>query len=140
MSDRLPIKITKRMQKGATGNWGHPNKFEKQHTNVKLALEDTIIHIPAKRKRHIKRKYSFFRDICPFCKTELPIDEKEEEKQRREGVFFRLFRVRVKICPNCGAFEVLECPSCKRKTWLDIKTHIYKHQGNECGFIGKKKD
>lgn len=140
MSERLPIKITKRMQKGAAGNWGHPNKFEKQHTKVELALEDIVPHIHSKKKKRVNKKpYIFPRDACPFCGEELPIDEKKQEEQKRNGEFWALFHPRIDTCPNCECYRVNQCPSCKRETWFNPKTKLYKHQGFQCGFNGKKK-
>lgn len=132
------------MQQGAVGNWGHPSKFEKQHTNVKIQTDDDLVHIPAKRKkRKVKREYIHSGFCCPFCYNELPKDEKriQEETERLKGTRYAVMDlfIRVDTCPICDAYEVNECPACKSKTWFNPKTRIYKHKSLNCGFIGIKK-
>lgn len=132
--------INAKEKRSRSGNWGHPNKFEKKNTKISNPL------IPERVKYRSSKKYKKKKDrkpwdwvVCPFCKAELPKLSEEEIKKLEKGKFsVYFFPPRVKVCPSCGAKEVEDCPCCHRETWID-KEFTYKHQHNvySCGFVGK---
>ena len=130
------ILINNKIKQFFKGNWGKPTKMEQGLKLRSVDLEPT--HIPGKKKkRKCKNPKIFEWDCCPFCYQELPLDE--DLKIKKEGIhsWRSIFDRRVKICPNCKAQEIAECPCCKRQTWC--KDGWHKHQGSiGCGFNGEK--
>ena len=120
-------------------NWGKPKGQRKGLRVRHLDIEHQHVSIKKKRKKE-KKKYVYKGRCCPFCLEELPLDEKRmaSEKKKYGGNLYRLIemRYRVTTCPNCKAYEVEECPACKRPTWH--RKGWYKHQILGCGFDGKK--
>jgi len=131
-----PQKITNKIKKIFGGNWGHPRKFVKRHTNIPDPLfpdPEGPVKMKSLKRKHKHEPKPYPGHCCPFCGKELPIDETKTQKY-----FF--FSERVNTCPVCKAYEVPECPACKRKTWYDPESRIFKHQGVlGCGFNGLRK-
>jgi hypothetical protein len=136
------LKINNKIKQKVAGNWGHPSKDEKHEriTELDETLHKTVpIH---KHKKKKKKPYVYSYKTCPFCKKELPLDEKKikEEKTRcKEGLYIWEDMYRVDACSECKSFEVKECPACKYKTWFHPITRKYKHKSMGCGFEGIKK-
>jgi len=120
--------INNKVKQFVKGNWGKPASLEQGLKLRHLDIEPQ--HIRGKKKKHKwKREYVYEGFCCPFCHRELPEDE---SKKTCRYVFNR-----ATACPKCKAFEVKECPACKRNTWY--WQGWYKHQGRlGCGFEGKK--
>jgi hypothetical protein len=139
-------RINNKEKQAVAGNWGHPGKFTKQHTKISdpLIPEKDMSGRAIKKKKKQRRVYKSPYEHCPFCETELPIDEKklEEDRIKFGKMYYRMyipsFGYRAKECPNCKAKEVIECPACKRHTWMNLEG-TYKHMGLGCGFNGKRK-
>ena len=74
---------------------------------------------------------------CPFCKKELPLDTKEIDKRKEQGLYWAL-SPRLDECHNCPA-KVTACPACKRDTWIKDGWHKHSSRQLSCGFQGKKK-
>lgn len=119
------------------GNWGKPVKHE-HNLHLDSVLEDKDEVKYKSKKKKTKKQYIYDGDVCPFCQTELPIDEVKLKEETKHGVW-RVFEPRVTTCPNCQSHGVSECPACKRKTWFNPATRIYKHQSKWCGFEGTSK-
>lgn len=137
--------ITNRILQKLAGNWGHPSKDEKHIRVTKDVFPEEPKYTKAKKKKKIKKEFVFSWLICPFCGEKLPLDQKkiESEKERLKdrplvGIWEDMYPV--DTCPYCKSYEVSECPACKRKTWFNPKTRIYKHQRMSCGFEGIKKE
>lgn len=139
------MKITRRIQKFFGGNWGKPDKKEKDiNLPNPIFPEEPIIR--SKKKRKNKKPYISPYNHCPFCNTELPLDEKRiaEEKEKLKNrpllsIWEEMYRI--ETCPSCKSFKVPICPACKRETWFNPVTRIYKHQSFlNCGFEGVKKE
>lgn len=132
-------KINKKEQQYAGGNWGHPRKYVKKHTEIANPLGPDIEKRPPSKKKDKKKtvapkKYWNVYDRCPFCEEELQKIEKKPIEVA--GKLFSVFPNREKFCRKCGACEVKECPACKHSTWY--RDEIYKHLFYGCGFSGKK--
>ena len=134
--------INNKMKQAIGGNWGKP-QLSQQHIKLRdLVLEPA--RLPNKKKKHekIRQKRVFKGYCCPFCHAELPLDENLISKMKKEspresyGIWKENYRM--KICPECGASEIKECPACKHETWH--RQGWYKHAFLGCGFNGKKKD
>ncbi len=141
MSEKSPFVITDRVKQASAGTYGHPTKFEKQHTKIKVPEDDEPVKPLHKRKRRIKKLYISPFTSCPFCQNELPIDQEAIDKARKEGKLVLEWsnEWHMKECPKCQAYEVTECPACGRKTWFDYNTKFYKHQWHGCGFNGQER-
>jgi DNA-directed RNA polymerase subunit RPC12/RpoP len=129
------------MRKASAGNWGKPDKVEKKaELKEDFFQEEPRTKSVAKKKKN-KKPYVSPWKLCPFCKSELPLDTKKMEEDKKKGKWVAdwLSEYRVKDCPTCGAYEVAKCPACSHKTWYDYVTKIYKHQWIGCGFIGQLK-
>lgn len=139
MSEKSPFVITNRVKQVASGNWGHPTKFEKQHTKIEVP-EDKPVKPLHKRKR-IKKPYVSPFSCCPFCQKELPLDQKVIDKAKKENRYFFEWsnEWHMKECPTCQAYEVVKCPACERKTWFNPSTKYFKHQWHGCGFNGQER-
>ena len=134
--------INNKIKQFIGGNWGKPQGLE-QHIKLKnFDLEPQ--HLPNKKKKHNtnKQKYIFEGFCCPFCHSELPLDENLIAKKKLEfqGKSYKIWEdhYRVKVCPKCGAAEIKECPACKCETWHH--QDWYKHNFLGCGFNGKRID
>ena len=140
------MKITRRFLKFFGGNWGKPNKVEKKVNLPDPVFPEGVRSIPSKKhkKKKIRKIYGGY--LCPFCDHELPLDEErikqEEIKRSGRSLWFWKDSYRVTTCPNCGCYEVTECPACKSKTWFNPKKRTYKHNHihSSCGFFGQKKE
>lgn len=119
------------MKKAAGGNWGHPRKFTKRHTNIDIPDDDAVPKMLKKKKKKEKKPYKFW--TCPFCREEIP--ERKENNSRAGTCLVRWERE--DHC-KCGAIEVPHCPACFRTTWH--KDGVFKHLWMGCGFEGKKKN
>ena len=130
--------INNKMKQHAQGNWGS-NKWAKEHTEVVVPDDVEIVrHKKVKRSKKERMITVFSRDMCPFCRKELP-DDLEAMKKVENKWRWRIWHVKVNKC-SCGAFEVDDCPACKRTTWYNPVTQIFKHQDQlGCGFEGVKK-
>lgn len=140
MFEKSPFMITNKVKQSSSGSWGHPTKFEKRETRIKVPEDDPVKPLH-KRKRRVKKPYISPFCSCPFCQKELPLDQKAIDTAKKEGkiVFEWSNEWRIKECPNCQAYEVVECPACGRKTWFDYNTKYYKHQWHGCGFNGQER-
>ena len=136
------ILINNKIKQFIKGNWGKPKGLEKGLKLRDLDLERQ--HIPGKKKKRKKgrQKQVYKGHCCPFCHRELPLDEDRITKAKKEcegkpyTIWERMYRATT--CLKCKAFEIKECPACKRKTWYRQGWH--KHQSPGCGFEGKKLD
>jgi len=110
----------------AGGNWGHPRKFTKRHTNIEEIKEDTK-RKPKKKKKE-KKEYIWEGYLCPLCGNMLEL--KEQEK-------FYVIRNTEDSCKKCGAKKT-ECPCCHRETWVSKEGyHSHSIRSNcGCGFKG----
>lgn len=128
------------MKQFAKGNWGKPKGLEKVVKLRHLDIEPRQVPRNKKKRKKKKQKYVYQGHCCPFCRRELPLDENFIAKKKKElagkpyGIWEEMHRVA--NCPKCKAFEIQECPACKRKTWYRQGWH--KHQVLGCGFEGKK--
>jgi hypothetical protein len=136
------VLISRRMLKASAGNYGKPDKVEKKaKLKEDFFQEEPRTKAVAKKKKD-RKPYVYPGKLCPFCKTELPLDTKrmEEDKQKGKWVVEWMSEYRVKECPVCGAYEVpKKCPACKRNTWYEPTARVYRHQWLGCGFIGQIK-
>lgn len=127
------ININNKEKQFVGGNWGHPRKFIKKHTEIPNPLIPKEPKIFSSRKYKKKHKWIDYYKLCPFCLNEL----------KEIGTFkkFNLF-LSTKYADKCicGAKMIKNgCPCCKNDTWL--KDEIYKHKKLSylnCGFIGRK--
>jgi len=132
--------INNKVKQFVKGNWGKPATLEQGLKLRHLDIEPQHIR-GKKKKRKQKRAFIYEGHCCPFCHKELPLDEKLVAKEIKEceGKPYTIWETmyRVTTCPKCKAFEVKECPACKRETWC--RQGWYKHQTRlGCGFEGKK--
>lgn len=137
MSDNR-TKINHKEQRAVAGNWGKPDKTTQKNTNIPDPLYPEQKRKSSKKyKKKIKKKYNSPWLICPFCKAELIELPKGDIDSSSKFTIFLSYRCE-KICRQCGAKKVGDCPGCHRPTWYLNK--IYKHQftGFGCGFEGKK--
>ncbi len=129
--------INNKIKQFIKGNWGKPEHSEQ---GLKLKDFDLREHIFKRKKKRAKREYIYKGFCCPFCNVELPLDEEliARKKKECEGKLYTIMEdmYRLTICPQCKAFQVDECPACKRETWC--REGWYKHQAIGCGFEGKK--
>ena len=135
MSDNR-FKINHKEQRAVAGNWGKPDKTTQKNTNIPDPLYPKQKRKASKKyKKKLKKIYLSPYESCPFCKTKLRNLPKEDIDSSSKFTIFFCYRYE-KICRQCGAKKVEECPSCHYPTWyLD---EIYKHQYNGCGFEGKR--
>lgn len=128
------MNINNKIKQFFGGNWSC-DKFTKEHTKVVPPVDVEEVKYKSNKKK-IKKPYKYAGDLCTFCKIELPVDEeamKLPQNAWRRGIL----EPKVDKCVNCGSYEVRECPACRRPTWYNPITGIYKHQNLGCGFIGK---
>ena len=132
--------INNKMKQFAKGNWGKPKGLQKIVKLRHLDIEPRQTPARKKNRKKEKRMHVYKGRCCPFCHEELPLDEKliAMEKKKRGGNLYEIIemRYRVTTCSKCKAYEVKECPACRRKTWC--RQGWYKHQVLGCGFDGKK--
>ena len=130
------ININNKIKQFFGGNWG-TDKFIKRDTEIDYNVLENEVPKHGKKKKKVKKVWLSNWKSCPFCGEELPIDEKEIERQKQElpGGLYSIWTPRVKQC-KCGAIEHSDCPACHRTTWL--KDKIYKHQRYCCGFEGER--
>jgi len=124
--------INNKIKQFFAGNWGKPKDFE--HARTPKIEELERVRTGKKKTKKTKKVYIYEGHLCPFCKTELiklPVDNKDAMSW--------IFEPRETQCRNCESWQVNECPACKRKTWYNYTTRIYKHQNHGCGFIGEIK-
>ena len=135
--------INNKEKQFAGGNWSS-NKWTKEHTEVKQQPELDVVPYkkPKKGKKNKKKTpYVYKGHICPFCLKELPDDTEAMKNDPVHKWRWNIFHKKVTTCPHCGAYEVTECPACKRETWYCPRNRWYKHIGwGMCGFEGKKKE
>ncbi|HNV24471.1 MAG TPA: hypothetical protein PKH98_06245 [Candidatus Omnitrophota bacterium] len=128
--------INNKMKQFAVGNWGKPKGAEKGLKLRHLDIEPRQVFRNKKKSKKEKRKYIYKGHCCPFCHDELPLDESLIAKKKKEckGKSYGIIEImyRVTTCPKCKAYEVKECPACKRKTWF--RQGWYKHKTFGCGF------
>ncbi len=145
MMEGSPLRINNKIKQKLGGNWGHPSKDEKHIRIPEDIFPEEPRHIKTKRKKKSKKDFVFSWHRCPFCESRLPLDEKriaEEKARLKNSPMISIWEMMyvVDTCPNCKSYEVRECPACKRRTWFNPETRMYKHQSPmSCGFIGAKK-
>lgn len=127
----MAININNKIKQFFGGNWGS-NKFTKKHTKIpeNFGYEEHKHH--GKKKKKKNKEFFWCGEQCPFCGDRLAKVDKEQK-------YFWRYEF-VTEC-KCGALQVEECPCCKRKTWYNLDTQIYKHgkDWSSCGFEGKKR-
>ena len=112
-------KIGGKIKQAAGGNWGHPRKYVKKHTNIERVFKEGRHQgTRRKKKKKVRSEYHPFRGYCPFCKE--PLDKEDSSKpdwylDNYSGE-----------CRNCGTCLVDHCPACGRSTWMDVNC-VYKH-------------
>lgn len=116
------MRVNRKIQRYAAGNWGKPNKTEQKNTKIPVFPEETK-HKPKKKKKNPKPFW-----VCPFCGEELP-------KVHNLGFKLRFWRLGIaKKCHKCGAREVHGCPCCKDKTWFREGKYKHPQRYNFCGY------
>jgi hypothetical protein len=121
--------INNKIKQAHAGNWGKPNGVEQK---VDLP-EDIYLSKPLgkgkKKKREGKKVWDYF--SCPFCGKEL-------KKLPVDNDLVNIWAWGRESNCECGCYEVENCPSCKRKTWYNPITKIFKHSKRNlgCGFEG----
>jgi len=118
------MRINRKIQRWAAGNWGKPNKTEQKNTNIPIFPE--IEKHMGKRKKKKSRPMN----PCPFCGAELP------RVHKLFSIELRFFSFGIsKKCHECGAREIHGCPCCKGMTWF--KEGKFKHNKqiyDNCGY------
>ena len=127
------MRINNKLKQFFAGNWCFDKKKIREQDFKKVEEPKLILKNRQSAKYRVKKEkkeYVYEGNLCPFCKKELPIVDKNKAK------WWRWFANRQTWC-DCGSKKVEECPACKNPTWY--KDGIYKHQTHGCGFVGRKK-
>jgi len=123
------LKITNKIKKYFSGNWGHPTRFEKIHTEIpEDFFDDAEGKWYSKKKKQSTQKHTAYWNMCPFCMNKLV------ELPDQSHFVLRNY---AQSC-ECGAKVDADCPACHRSTW--VKDKVYKHQWCGCGFVGQRKE